>query len=110
MAFAMGQPIYGQETRKISGTVWIDGEVLIGQSIREHATQNATTTQINGGFELMIPAEKPVLLHLSQCFTQGYILITPDMERVDIQLDRKFFRKSKRAYKRWKRNQDKYPL
>jgi|GEM_PF-5604268 len=107
LIFGLGQPLSGQETRKITGTVQIEGEPLIGQSIREEGTRNGTTTQLNGEFELMIPKREAVLLHLSQCFTQGYVIITPEMDHVDIQLDKKFFRKSKRAYRRWKRLQSK---
>ncbi|MBX2877586.1 MAG: hypothetical protein KTR30_36040 [Saprospiraceae bacterium] len=103
VALVLGQVLFGQPTRTISGTVQIDGEPLIGQSILEHGTLNGTITQLEGKFELTIPSGKTVLLHFSQCFDQGYLLITPDVDYVEVKMNKKFFRKSKRDFKRWKR-------
>ena len=104
VALVVSQVLFGQPTRVISGTVQMDGEPLIGQSIMEQGTLNSTSTQLDGTFEMTIPRDKQVLLYFSQCFTPGYLLITPDMEYVEINMNRKFFRRSKRAYRKWKRN------
>ena len=87
----------------------MDGEPMIGQSIREYDTMNATITQLNGEFELSIPAHKTVLLELSQCFENGYVIVYPDLDFIVIEMNQKFRRKSKRVWKKWKRNSKAQP-
>lgn len=103
ISLLISQIIYSQEVRLLKGRITVDKEPLIGQSIMVYNTLNSTVSQMNGEFELTIESDKEILLVLSQCFQNGYVLIEPPTDFVEIEMNYKLFRKSKRTFKKWKR-------
>lgn len=99
----ISQIVYSQEVRVLKGRITTDKEPLIGQSIMEYNTSNGAVSQMNGEFELTIEKDKEILLVLSQCFQNGYVIVEASTDFIEIEMNHKFIRKSKRTWKKWRR-------
>lgn len=102
----IGQP-KEDSIKIITGYVYTDeGEPYIGLPIYEYGTINGTITQINGEFQLQIPANKQILISISFCFEQYFRFIKPEEKEIIIKLTRKEFKKSKKVFRKWQKQKN----
>lgn len=90
-------------TRILRAYVYTDeGEPYIGLTVYQYGTIHGAITQVDGGFQLQIPANQPTLVHIPFCFNHYYRVVKPEEKEITIKLTKKEFKKSKKVFRKWK--------
>lgn len=91
--------------RSVTGLVWdpVSNSSVLGANVLQYKTLDGTVVRADGKFELLVPKSDTVLVHISFCFENFYILYLPTENYKEILADRKQAKKNQRVLKRWEK-------
>ena len=87
--------------RIISGELSYKGEPMIGENVMIIGVPHGTVTDKNGRFCLLVPKEIPVYISIPQCFDSVVRLVDESTTDLNIKLNKRNSRLTKRASEKW---------
>ncbi len=95
--------------RQLTGII-VDntGLPLPGQTIIIKGTTVGVQSDFNGKFCLILPKDEIVFIELIFCFDNIIREINPDIRHIELIVGMKSERKSKKAFRKWKKNQTRF--
>lgn len=93
-----------EEKRIIKGLIWdpVSHSTAIGSNVLQYKTINGAVVRADGTFELAVPKNDTVLIHIPFCFESYFIRYLPTDSYKKIILNKRLRKQSEKTLANWK--------